>query len=665
MPQIKLTDVDVEFPIFTRKGRSLRGALLPRNVGGQIIDESQRQKTVVRALSGISLDIHSGERVALIGQNGSGKTTLLRVLSKIYPPTRGEAEIEGTVTSMTDLMMGMDPEESGYENIRMRSVFLGLGRKKTEEVVADVEAFTELGDFLSLPIRTYSQGMMLRLCFAVSTSIAPDVIVMDEMINVGDAAFFNKARTRLDKLFESARVLAVATHSRATATQFCNRAILLEAGHIILDGSPEEVFNVYEARVVKNTSSDAGKKPRAAEQNAPSATAKAEPVVSNPSLVAAANSVAELRKWCTSEALPFWGSVGFDQKAQAFHEKTDFSGAPIADAPRRTMVQCRQIYSFAHAAKLGWYKEGADLAIAAANSLIARHWRADGNDGFVFSVDAMGKPHDVKRDAYAHAFGAFALAYAYRVNPDPIYKDVANATFRLCDTLLAAPSYGGMIDALPRPDKLRRQNPHMHLFEASLAWYETTGSAPYLSRAAELFSLFATRFFHPEEGALGEYFDDRWEPVPGLTGKLCEPGHHFEWVWLLRRFQRASGRPVGQYTDPLFDHARRFGVDTNKTVVEEIHMDGSSSKASSRCWQQTEALKGAVAQYESGVPGTLDFAKQTTDVLLKRFLGRPFGGGWIDNIEPDSTPKVDFVPASTLYHVILAAIEADRVISVK
>lgn len=376
---------------------------------------------------------------------------------------------------------------------------------------------------------------------------------------------------------------------------------------------------------------------------------------------ATGDGVLRLRRWCVETALPFWGSVGFDPLLQGFHEKTDLNGVPFVSSPRRTMVQSRQVYCFAHCALLGWYPEGEALAILAADGLLARHWRGDGNEGFVFSIDPNGRPHDGRRDAYAHAFAAFALAYAYRLHRDPRYKAAADATFAFCDTALVGPR-GGLIDCLPRADHIRRQNPHMHLFEACLAWYETTGEEQYLSRANALFQLFSKHFFRPDKGTLGEYFDDDWQPAEGKAGRVCEPGHHFEWVWLLRRYGEASGVRTAAHADALFDHACRFGIDARQTVVEEVEMDGSPSRTSSRCWQQTEALKGALAQHESGHAGMPDFAAQRIDVLLERFLGKPFAAGWIDTIAADSTPMAEFVPASTLYHVVLAAAEADRVL---
>jgi ABC-2 type transport system ATP-binding protein/lipopolysaccharide transport system ATP-binding protein len=218
--------------------------MLKRTVGGDIRQDANL-RTTVRALSNLSLHIRAGDRLAVLGRNGSGKTTLLRVVGGIFHASRGHVSIQGTTTLMTDMFMGMDIEETGYSNILYRGVFLGLSGARLDALVKDVEDFTELGDFLSLPVRTYSQGMLLRLGFAISTAISPEVIIMDELINVGDAAFFRKAEQRLNKLFEHASIMVVATHDEMTVRRFCNRAILLREGILLADGTPDEVLATY------------------------------------------------------------------------------------------------------------------------------------------------------------------------------------------------------------------------------------------------------------------------------------------------------------------------------------------------------------------------------------------------------------------------------------
>ncbi len=367
------------------------------------------------------------------------------------------------------------------------------------------------------------------------------------------------------------------------------------------------------------------------------------------------------RTWVIQEALPFWASDGFDVWLGAFHERTNLEGRPISLAQRRTMSQARQIYVFSHAELLGWHPAAGALAVKAADSLIRRHWRADGGDGWVFSIAPDGGVVDPRRDAYAHAFAAFGLAWAYRVNPQNRYRDIADQTFRVLDTVLAAPDLGGVLDGVPRPDKWRRQNPHMHLFEACLAWYEATGEARYLGRAGEIFGLFSTRFLQPGSGILGEYYDDRWTPVEGERGRISEPGHHFEWVWLLRKFANATGRNVSTHVDKLFGHSLTHGQGPGSSLVEEVLDNGEVVKSSCRTWPYTEAIKAAVAEHEAGRPGMEPLISGWLDTMFERHLAGAFAGGWIDQVTAKGEPMVDFAPASTLYHVFLAIAEVERV----
>ena len=252
-------------------------------------------------------------------------------------------------------------------------------------------------------------------------------------------------------------------------------------------------------------------------------------------------SVARLRRWVVDQALPLWGATGFDASRGAFVERLTFEGAPHLAAPRRAMVQARQIYVFSHAALLGWSPEGKTIALEAAHRLIDRYHGADGAPGWVFAVHPDGAVHDAKRDFYAHAFALFGLAWAYKLEPEPRFLSTALATLRVLDQHFASPS-GGYHSVLPADAGRREQNPHMHLFEAMLAWFEATGSAVFLARAGELYAMMAGRFFQPQSGILAEYFDGSWNPRAGLHGRICEPGHHFEWSWLLRRYAGLAGR---------------------------------------------------------------------------------------------------------------------------
>jgi ABC-2 type transport system ATP-binding protein len=232
----------VDFPIFDARSRSLKKTVMGV-VGGNIA--SEQKVPIIEALRGITLHLKRGDRVALVGHNGAGKSTLLRLMSGIYEPTRGTAEIRGRVAPVFDLGVGMDPEISGRENILIRGLFLGMSRKQMEERVDDIAEFTELGDFLSLPLRTYSTGMRIRLALGVVTSIDPEILLLDEGIGAVDAAFLERARGRLADLVARSGLLVFASHSEDLLRQLCDTAIWLEHGRVRAQGDLDTVLAQY------------------------------------------------------------------------------------------------------------------------------------------------------------------------------------------------------------------------------------------------------------------------------------------------------------------------------------------------------------------------------------------------------------------------------------
>jgi ABC-2 type transport system ATP-binding protein len=241
--RIETRQASVDFPIFDAKSRSLKKAVLGV-VGGNIASDD-RKVPVIQALHDIDITIEEGDRVALVGHNGAGKSTLLRLLSGIYEPTRGTATIEGRVAPVFDLGVGMDPEISGYENIMIRGLFLGLTRKEMEARVDEIADFSELGDFLNMPLRTYSTGMRVRLALGVVTSINPEILLFDEGIGAVDAAFLKKAKDRLAELVQRAGLLVFASHSDEFLRQLCTTAIWMEHGRVKQTGELREVLTAY------------------------------------------------------------------------------------------------------------------------------------------------------------------------------------------------------------------------------------------------------------------------------------------------------------------------------------------------------------------------------------------------------------------------------------
>lgn len=232
MAHVHASDVVVEFPIFGTIHRSLKSTVLHVATGGRVATDT-KHRVVIRALDGVSFNIREGDRVGLIGHNGAGKTTLLRALSGVYEPIRGTLDISGRVASLLDLNIGVDPDATGLENIMLRGVLAGLRTAQIRAKTDEIAEFTALGEYLDMPVRTYSSGMQLRLLFAVATSIDADILLMDEWLSVGDAEFSKKASERLEKLVERTPILVLASHSPDLIRKVCNRIFRLEHGSLV------------------------------------------------------------------------------------------------------------------------------------------------------------------------------------------------------------------------------------------------------------------------------------------------------------------------------------------------------------------------------------------------------------------------------------------------
>ena len=244
MALIEFNNVSVDFPIYNANGRSLKKRLIQVATGGQL-GADQQGRVVVRALEGLSFTLRDGDRVGLLGHNGAGKSTLLRLLSGVYEPSSGSARIEGEIGSLIDISLGIDPEATGRENIYLRGGLLGMTRREITSQIEGIIEFSELGDFVDMPLRTYSTGMHLRLAFAVSTIVRPEILLMDEWLSVGDEGFKHKAEARMTELVQSTNILVIASHSRDLVLHTCNRVIWLEHGKIRMDGDAQSVVFAY------------------------------------------------------------------------------------------------------------------------------------------------------------------------------------------------------------------------------------------------------------------------------------------------------------------------------------------------------------------------------------------------------------------------------------
>ncbi len=237
--KISLRDVRVRFDVSTRQN-SLKGAAISM-LKGQI----RKERQYVEALKGVNVEIGHGERVGLVGLNGAGKSTILKVMAGIYPPTSGEAEVVGHVSPMFELATGFEMTQTGWDNIRIRGMLLGLKPDEIEERIHGIAEFSELGDFLNYPVKTYSAGMFIRLAFSVSTAINPEILLLDEVMGAGDLVFAEKAKRRMYEFMEQGKILVFSSHSLSLVKDYCERVIWLRKGEIAMDGPAKEVLAKY------------------------------------------------------------------------------------------------------------------------------------------------------------------------------------------------------------------------------------------------------------------------------------------------------------------------------------------------------------------------------------------------------------------------------------
>jgi mannose/cellobiose epimerase-like protein (N-acyl-D-glucosamine 2-epimerase family) len=392
--------------------------------------------------------------------------------------------------------------------------------------------------------------------------------------------------------------------------------------------------------------------------------------VSSPALTGA-----QLRPWLSETLLPFWASTGFDADHGAFVEKFEAEGRPSREDYTRVRVQARQIFVFAHAAAAGFSGVGLERAQSAFAFLEAHAWdRTQG--GWFHRLSRSGQPLDRTKDCYDHAFLLLALAALYRAGGDAAVLRHAEATAAFLEAALGQTREGAfdgyaerqVVPGEPTPLP-RRQNPHMHLLEAFLALYEASGEARWLERARRLHDLFHRHFY--SDGQLVEFFDADWREVPhggSHAGRLREPGHFFEWAWLLHRYATLSGDAAAATTmRPLYDWAWQHGVDREGgapwVAFEQLDSAGHVlAGGSKRLWPQCEAVKAALAVHERfGNGDALERAQRLLGGLFTTFAGldRP---DWREQVDRDGNVIREGMPASSLYHLYLAVAESARVL---
>jgi homopolymeric O-antigen transport system ATP-binding protein len=244
MAFLRLRNLSVEFPMYQGSSRSLKKLLVATTTYGNLARDAT-DRINVHALNDLTLDIEDGDRVALIGANGAGKTTLLRVLAGIYYPTRGQVHSQGRISALLDVAVGLNPDATGRENIILRGMYMDIHPREMRARMDEIAEFTELGPYLDMPARTYSAGMMVRLGFAVSTCIPPEILLMDEWLSAGDARFLDKAQRRMEQFVHRSSILVLASHSQELLRKWCNRGLLLQQGRITKSGPINEVIATY------------------------------------------------------------------------------------------------------------------------------------------------------------------------------------------------------------------------------------------------------------------------------------------------------------------------------------------------------------------------------------------------------------------------------------
>jgi mannose/cellobiose epimerase-like protein (N-acyl-D-glucosamine 2-epimerase family) len=365
----------------------------------------------------------------------------------------------------------------------------------------------------------------------------------------------------------------------------------------------------------------------------------------------------EVRRWCFEDALPVWSQAGRDGPDGGFVEMLDLQGRPADPGFKRVRVQARQIYTFSHAAVLGW-SGGLEAARAGYRFLIDHARLADG--GWARRLTRDGGVLDPTLDLYDQAFVLLALAWYRRASGEAEPLALAHETMDAIERRLGRDDGRGFHAAEPSPG-LALQNPHMHLLESSLALHEASGEARWAELADRLGTLFETTFFDPATGTLAEEFDEAdWRKLSDPDGASVEPGHQFEWVWLLDKADRLTGADRGRQARAMYDFGARHGLNAHGAAIDELDDQGRVRRASARLWPQTELLKARLARAERGEEVDLDGIVISTRLLLDRYLAPAPRGGWWDQFDADGALMTASVPASSLYHLWVAFMELLR-----
>ena len=371
-----------------------------------------------------------------------------------------------------------------------------------------------------------------------------------------------------------------------------------------------------------------------------------------------------LRAHLVAELLPLWERHGLDRARGGFWNRLGPDLAPLADGHKRLLVHARQIFSFTRGVELGAGPWARAAAAHGLEFLVQRFWDAR-NGGWFTTTDDAGAPLDRRKDLYGHAFAIFALAHHYRAFAEPESLRLARATLELVRERLRDPVSGGFFEGASEDWQPitgpRRQNPHMHLVEALLVLAEIAPDGGALREARALVELLDARWLDARTGALGEHFDSHWRPLAGDAGRVVEPGHHFEWVWLLDRLEALEPNDSTRaLAARLFDFGRRFGVDADGGVFDQLDRAGQPLAQSKRLWPQTERVKAWAARARA--TGDADLRRELEAGLRYCFARHvdPTTRGWHEQLARDGRVLSDAQNATSVYHIVLAIDEASE-----
>ncbi len=370
--------------------------------------------------------------------------------------------------------------------------------------------------------------------------------------------------------------------------------------------------------------------------------------------------VSAISVWMRDKALPLWSKVGLDGVHGGAVESLQLNAQASAGAPfKRARVACRQLYVFSHAQILGW-PGAAEAADQIFDHLVSRFWQGPGQ-GWARRLTPAGDILDPTPDLYDYAFALFALAWRFKATGAAEALSLAHQTLDIVETRFAHPGGEGFHNEIP-PTLPRQQNPHMHMTEAALALCEATGEPRFAALADQLAHLFMARLARFPEGVLPEFFDDSWGRAPGDEGRWVEPGHQFEWAWILAQHQKLRGADQTAAITALVARAERYGVDPQTQITfNRVRDDGLVLDQGTRVWPNTERIKGWLGLYEVTGTDPKPAVAGSAKLLLTRMLSDAPDGAWIDAYDAGLCPVVSTVPASTLYHLFLAFSEVLRI----